>query len=45
MVVKKNVTKSDKLVRKNHKRVEKMMKSCKLVKQCRKLVPKHDTKE
>ena len=45
MVVKKNVTKSDKLVSKNHKRVEKMMKSYKLVKHCQKLAPKNDTKE
>ena len=45
MVVKKKVKKSNKLVRKKHKHVEKMMKTCKLVKQCQKLAPKNDTKE
>ena len=45
MVVKKKVGKSEKLVRKSHKRLEKMMKSWKLVKQCQKLAPKKDTKE
>ena len=45
MVLKKNVTKSDKVVRKSHKRVEKMIKSYKLVKHCQKLAPKNDTKE
>ena len=45
MVLKRNVTKSDKVVRKSHKRMEKMMKSDKLVKHCLKLAPKDNTKE
>ena len=45
MAVKENVAKTDKQVRKSHKRLEKMMKSCKLVKQYQKLAPKNDTKE
>ena len=45
MAVKENVAKTDKQVRKSHKRLEKMMKSCKLVKRCQKLAPKNDTKE